>query len=77
MPAIDGSFAHIPAQDVSASELLKELVREEMLQSGSRQAVIATLNSMEVGVLEAWQAASRRLVLVYRAYIADARRPHI
>ena len=70
-------FAQTPAQDVSASEGMRELVRQGMLKSGSRQAVIATLKSMAVDDSEACQAAARRLVLVYRAYVGDARRPHI
>ena len=77
VPAIHGSFARSPAQDVSASEWVRKLVREGMPQSGSQQVAIAALNSMEVGHAESWQAASRRLNVVYRAHIADARRPHI
>ena len=77
MPAIDGCFAPIPAQDVSVSEWLGELVLEGILQSGSRTAVIETPKSIEVGDSDAWQGAVRRLVMVYRACIADARRSHI
>ena len=52
-------------------------MREGMLQSGARQAAGAALTSIAVGDVEAWKAASRRLVLVYQAYTADPVRPHI
>ena len=77
VPTLDGSFAQIRAQDVAATEWLRKLVREGMLQSGAREAAGAALTSIAVGDAEAWKAASRRLVLVYRAYTADPVRPHI
>ena len=77
VPTLDGSFAQIRAQDVAATEWLRKLVREGMLQSGAREAAGAALASIAVGEAEAWKAASRRLVLVYRAYTADPVRPHI
>ena len=77
VPAIDGSFARVQSQEVSATEWLRKLVREGMLQSGAREAAAAALNNIKVGEAEAWKAASRRLVLVYRAYLADPVRPHI
>ena len=64
------------AQDVAATEWLRKL-REGMLQSGARDAAGAALTSIAVGDVEAWKAASRRLVLVYQAYTADPVRPHI
>ena len=65
VPTLDGPFAQIRAQDVAATEWLRKL-REGMLQSGARDAAGAALTSIAVGDVEAWKAASRRLVLVYQ-----------
>ena len=76
-PAIDGSFAQIRAQEMSATVRLRTLVREGMMQSGAREAAAAALNDIAVGEADSWKAASRSLVLVYGAYTTDPVRPHI
>ena len=73
VPAIDGSFVQIRAQDASVTEWLRKLMRENCY---SRVPERPGLNNTAVREAEAWKAASRRLGLGCRAYIADPIRPH-
>ena len=77
VPGIDGSFSQVPAADVSVTEWLRKLVREGLQQAGGREAAERALNDITVRDAEAWKAAARRLVVVYRALIADPVLPHI
>ena len=47
------------------------------MQSGSVGAAEVAIASINVKGAEAWRAAARRLVLVFRASTADRERPHI
>lgn len=46
---LDGSFAQIRAQEVSATEWVRKLMREGMLQSGAREAAATALKVITVG----------------------------
>ena len=77
VPAIDGSFSPIPAHELPATEWLRKLVGEGQQQSGGREAAETALHAITVRGSEAWKAAARRLVVVYRAFVANPIRPHI
>ena len=62
---------------MTVTEWLRMLTIEALLQSGSKEMAKAALDSISVNGTEAWRTAARRLVLVYRASIADPVRPHM
>ena len=77
VPTIDGSFTHIEARKVSASEWLRKLVQKGLQQIGSKEAAEAALHAVTISGTEAWKAAACRLVVLYRAFTADPVRPHM
>ena len=76
VPFITGSFAPLPPDEISVTVWLRKLVRESALQPGTADAARLALDNVGDKQGEAWSAAARRLVLLYRAFTVDAEMPH-
>ena len=76
VPFITGSFAPLPPDEISVTVWLRKLVRESALQPGAADAARLALDNVGDKQGEAWSAAARRLVILYRAFTVDAEMPH-
>ena len=73
---ISGGTDLVPHNEVTATDWLRLLVREQALMSDSAENAREALAAMTVGSHEAWASAAGRVLLAFRATLATASRPH-
>ena len=74
---INGDVDKLPRSEVTATDWLRLYVREHALSAGSDDYAREALNALRRKENEAWTAVAARVVLNYRATLANADRPYI
>ena len=73
--SITGEVMLKQKHEVTCTDWLRLLVREQALTSGARELAETALHAISRQPNEAWAAAAARVVKVYRAWFASADRP--
>ena len=74
---ITGEVVEKPHSDVTATDWLRLFVREQALTGGAVEFAQAALSAVTLKPAEAWTAAATRVLLAFRASLANSERPHV
>jgi len=74
---ISGEVESIPRAQVTATDWLRLLVREHALSAGAVTFARSALDNLQRKDNEAWNAVAARVLLAFRATLANADRPYI
>ena len=74
---ITGEVVEKPHSDVTATDWLRVFVREQAVTGRAVEFAQAALAAVKLKPAEAWTAAAARVLLTFRASLANSERPHV